>query len=64
MVSSLADFCRKMAETQFTEFTSFYYPLLVGGVLRCVTDCSSNNPRGLDCHHGTCHVRGGGPQCE
>ncbi|KAL8176954.1 UNVERIFIED_CONTAM: hypothetical protein K2H54_040395 [Gekko kuhli] len=60
---SAEDSCRKMAEAQFPEFAPFYYPLVVGGALRCVSDCSSESPRAIDCHHGACHVSRGGPQC-
>ncbi|KAL8176922.1 UNVERIFIED_CONTAM: hypothetical protein K2H54_040189 [Gekko kuhli] len=61
---SAEDSCRKMAEAQFPEFAPFYYPLVVGGALRCVSDCSSESPRAIDCHHGACHVSRGGPQCK
>ncbi|XP_077169135.1 uncharacterized protein LOC143825059 [Paroedura picta] len=59
---SIEDSCKNVM--QFPEFAAFYYPLVVDGVLRCVSDCSSESPHAIDCHHGTCHIRGGGPQCD
>lgn len=58
--TSLTDICWQRAPS---EYRDYYYPLNIGGFVRCITACTSNTPDTMDCHYGQCHVTRAGPQC-
>ncbi|XP_006859883.1 PREDICTED: mucin-3A [Chrysochloris asiatica] len=45
------------------DYQDFYFPLIEGNKLRCVTKCMSDVQGALDCHQGQCLLEKSGPVC-
>ncbi|XP_049761013.1 mucin-3B-like [Elephas maximus indicus] len=52
--------CRRAAAKDYEDF---YFPLVEGNRLRCVTKCTSGVEGAIDCHQGQCFLEKSGPAC-
>ncbi|XP_040829634.1 mucin-12-like [Ochotona curzoniae] len=52
--------CRRAAAQGYEEF---YFPVVDGNRLRCVTRCAAGVDGALDCHQGLCLLQRSGPTC-
>uniref|UniRef100_A0A8C2UR33 Uncharacterized protein n=1 Tax=Chinchilla lanigera TaxID=34839 RepID=A0A8C2UR33_CHILA len=44
-------------------YEEFYFPLVEGNRLRCVTNCTSDVAGAIDCNQGQCFLEKSGPAC-
>ncbi|XP_006903485.1 PREDICTED: mucin-3A-like, partial [Elephantulus edwardii] len=44
-------------------YENFYFPLIEGKQLRCVSNCTSGVEGAIDCHQGQCLLEKSGPTC-
>ncbi|XP_078233877.1 mucin-17 [Pogona vitticeps] len=44
-------------------FAPYYYPNTTSGSLRCLSNCSEDNPKAFKCKYGICRILKTGPQC-